>query len=77
MDHPCGQRSVHDYPATAISGCHMSKAQLSIATLGVPRIGRRRELKFALESYWSGKSSAVDLLEKAKSLRAGEITALP
>ncbi|MBN9073957.1 MAG: 5-methyltetrahydropteroyltriglutamate--homocysteine S-methyltransferase [Rhizobiales bacterium] len=40
-----------------------------MATLGVPRIGRRRELKFALESYWSGKSTAADLLETAKTLR--------
>ncbi|WP_404928089.1 5-methyltetrahydropteroyltriglutamate--homocysteine S-methyltransferase [Mesorhizobium sp. ORM16] len=41
-----------------------------MATLGVPRIGRRRELKFALESYWSGKSSAANLLATAKALRA-------
>ncbi|HEV2503595.1 MAG TPA: 5-methyltetrahydropteroyltriglutamate--homocysteine S-methyltransferase [Mesorhizobium sp.] len=41
-----------------------------MATLGVPRIGPRRELKFALESYWSGKSSASDLLETARALRA-------
>ncbi|MDX8449860.1 5-methyltetrahydropteroyltriglutamate--homocysteine S-methyltransferase [Mesorhizobium captivum] len=41
-----------------------------MATLGVPRIGRRRELKFALESYWSGKSCAAELLATAKALRA-------
>ena len=44
--------------------------KVPVATLGVPRIGRRRELKFALESYWSGKSSAAELLETAKRLRA-------
>ncbi|CDX30343.1 5-methyltetrahydropteroyltriglutamate-homocysteine S-methyltransferase [Mesorhizobium plurifarium] len=44
--------------------------QIPVATLGVPRIGRRRELKFALESYWSGKSSAAELLATAKALRA-------
>jgi 5-methyltetrahydropteroyltriglutamate--homocysteine methyltransferase len=44
--------------------------QIPVATLGVPRFGRRRELKFALESYWSGKSSAADLLTTAKALRA-------
>jgi 5-methyltetrahydropteroyltriglutamate--homocysteine methyltransferase len=38
--------------------------------LGVPRIGRRHELKFALESCWSGKSSEAELLEQAKALRA-------
>ena len=44
--------------------------EVPVATLGVPRIGRRRELKFALESYWSGKSGAEDLLETARKLRA-------
>lgn len=44
--------------------------QIPVATLGVPRFGRRRELKFALESYWSGKSSAADLLTTTKALRA-------
>jgi len=45
-------------------------SQISIATLGVPRIGRRRELKFALESYWSGTSSEADLIDTARKLRA-------
>jgi 5-methyltetrahydropteroyltriglutamate--homocysteine methyltransferase len=45
-------------------------SKVPVATLGVPRIGRHRELKFALESYWSGKSSADDLLSTAKKLRA-------
>ncbi|AZO34132.1 MAG: 5-methyltetrahydropteroyltriglutamate--homocysteine S-methyltransferase [Mesorhizobium sp.] len=44
--------------------------RIPVATLGVPRIGRRRELKFALENYWSGKSRAADLLATAKTLRA-------
>ncbi|TAM94931.1 MAG: 5-methyltetrahydropteroyltriglutamate--homocysteine S-methyltransferase, partial [Rhizobiaceae bacterium] len=48
----------------------MSSSKVPVATLGVPRIGRRRELKFALESYWSGKSSATELLETARKLRA-------
>ncbi len=51
-------------------GYDMSSELLPVATLGVPRIGRRRELKFALESYWAGKSSADDLLNTAKALRA-------
>lgn len=46
------------------------KNTVQVATLGVPRIGRHRELKFALESYWSGKSSAEDLMETARTLRA-------
>jgi len=48
----------------------MSKATIATATLGVPRIGRRRELKFALESYWSGKSTETELLTLASALRA-------
>ncbi len=48
----------------------MSNTTIATATLGVPRIGRRRELKFALESYWSGKTSATELLATAKELRA-------
>lgn len=48
----------------------MSSSKVPVATLGVPRIGRRRELKFALESYWSGKSSQEELLETARKLRA-------
>ncbi|WP_173932545.1 5-methyltetrahydropteroyltriglutamate--homocysteine S-methyltransferase [Chelativorans sp. Marseille-P2723] len=48
----------------------MSGSNIPVATLGVPRIGRRRELKFALEAYWSGESSAATLLQTAKALRA-------
>ena len=42
---------------------------VSIATLGFPRIGPRRELKFALENYWAGKLHQDDLLEAASALR--------
>ena len=38
--------------------------------LGHPRIGVARELKKALESYWSKKSSATDLEATARELRA-------
>lgn len=37
--------------------------------LGYPRIGAKRELKFALESYWKGESTEHDLLDLAKHLR--------
>ncbi|WP_442592571.1 5-methyltetrahydropteroyltriglutamate--homocysteine S-methyltransferase [Parapusillimonas sp. JC17] len=37
--------------------------------LGFPRIGARRELKFALEAYWSGKSSRDALRETGRQLR--------
>ena len=47
----------------------MSKTpQTSI--LGFPRIGQNRELKKALEAFWSGKSSESDLQQVAKDLRA-------
>ncbi|MEX1829442.1 5-methyltetrahydropteroyltriglutamate--homocysteine S-methyltransferase [Luteibacter sp. CQ10] len=36
---------------------------------GFPRIGRRRELKRALESHWKGDTTAADLLEVASRLR--------
>jgi 5-methyltetrahydropteroyltriglutamate--homocysteine methyltransferase len=48
----------------------MSLASLPVATLGTPRIGPRRELKFALESYWAGKSDEAALREAAAALRA-------
>ena len=43
---------------------------IQVATLGFPRIGPRRELKFALESHWSGKTGAAELQIAAQGLRA-------
>lgn len=37
--------------------------------LGFPRIGANRELKFALEAFWSGKQSAADLEKVAANIR--------
>jgi 5-methyltetrahydropteroyltriglutamate--homocysteine methyltransferase len=48
----------------------MSHQSLPVSTLGAPRIGPRRELKTALESYWSGKSDAAALQQTATALRA-------
>ncbi|MBN9617910.1 MAG: 5-methyltetrahydropteroyltriglutamate--homocysteine S-methyltransferase [Acidobacteriales bacterium 59-55] len=39
------------------------------ANLGYPRIGRHRELKFALEDFWRGSLAEADLLATAKTLR--------
>jgi 5-methyltetrahydropteroyltriglutamate--homocysteine methyltransferase len=48
----------------------MSKnISIPVSTLGTPRIGPRRELKFALEDYWAGKSDYATLQEKASALR--------
>ncbi len=41
----------------------------SIHNLGFPRIGKQRELKFALESYWQGENSKEDLLATASQIR--------
>ncbi|WP_346206282.1 5-methyltetrahydropteroyltriglutamate--homocysteine S-methyltransferase [Aeromonas salmonicida] len=38
-------------------------------TLGFPRIGAKRELKFALESYWRGETTQAELIATGKSLR--------
>jgi 5-methyltetrahydropteroyltriglutamate--homocysteine methyltransferase len=42
----------------------------AVATLGTPRIGLRRELKLALESFWSGASDEKALVEATAGLRA-------
>ncbi|MFQ3199952.1 MAG: 5-methyltetrahydropteroyltriglutamate--homocysteine methyltransferase [Zhongshania sp.] len=40
-----------------------------IHNLGFPRIGAKRELKFALESYWRGQSAQAELITLAAELR--------
>lgn len=37
--------------------------------LGYPRIGNKRELKKACESFWAGKTTKADLLETASKIR--------
>jgi 5-methyltetrahydropteroyltriglutamate--homocysteine methyltransferase len=44
--------------------------------LGFPRVGGGRELKKALESAWSGRASGAELLERARSIRRDNWTAL-
>ena len=41
----------------------------SARNLGFPRMGKHRELKFALEKYWSGATDEEILLATAKNLR--------
>jgi len=58
---------------------------ITVSTLGFPRIGPRRELKAALESYWAGRIDAATLQARAAELRAANwqvqhaagITAVP
>jgi len=45
-------------------------SSLPVASLGTPRIGPRRELKLALESFWSGASDEKTLVETGIGLRA-------
>jgi 5-methyltetrahydropteroyltriglutamate--homocysteine methyltransferase len=49
---------------------------VTVAPLGFPRIGPRRELKTALEAHWAGKLAAKDLLDTAARLRAQTWTRL-
>ncbi len=48
----------------------MSNSTIPVSTLGTPRIGPRRELKFALEKHWSGTVSKTELQELALGLKA-------
>lgn len=61
-------------PCLNITGFPMSSsssvASIPVATLGVPRIGPRRELKMALEKFWSGKIDEAALREVAAKIRA-------
>ncbi len=43
--------------------------KLKTANLGFPRMGRQRELKFALEGFWTGKHAEKELLDVASALR--------
>lgn len=43
---------------------------ISVTHLGFPRIGARRELKQALESFWKGETAAITLHDTARTLRA-------
>jgi 5-methyltetrahydropteroyltriglutamate--homocysteine methyltransferase len=43
---------------------------VNTTVLGYPRIGAARELKQAVEKYWSGSGDAADLETTARRLRA-------
>ncbi|KAH9547233.1 hypothetical protein CY35_11G024900 [Sphagnum magellanicum] len=50
--------------------CQVVPIAMASHVVGYPRMGPKRELKFALESFWDGKTSAADLEAVAKDLRA-------
>ena len=41
---------------------------ISTSTLGYPRIGKNREVKKALESFWQQKISADELLKIVREI---------
>lgn len=47
----------------------MTSTKLKTAILGFPRIGEKRELKFALEAFWNRKISEQGLLQVAASIK--------
>ncbi|HSI24188.1 MAG TPA: 5-methyltetrahydropteroyltriglutamate--homocysteine S-methyltransferase [Methylotenera sp.] len=48
----------------------MTTKTIKAHILGYPRVGAKRELKFALESFWRREISSEDLQKTAKTLRA-------
>lgn len=42
---------------------------MQLNNLGFPRIGRQRELKFALEKYWRGEITQAQLIDISRELR--------
>lgn len=48
----------------------MSASTVTSHVLGLPRLGPKREFKWALEKYWSGKIDAAELQERMAVLRA-------
>jgi 5-methyltetrahydropteroyltriglutamate--homocysteine methyltransferase len=54
-----------------VAGSNVSNpiAKLKTANLGFPRMGRQRELKFALEGYWTERRTEQELLDTAAALR--------
>ena len=44
--------------------------QIKTNVLGLPRMGQNRELKKALESFWSGKISESDLKSCGKTIKS-------
>lgn len=52
-----------------IKSIYLICREMASHIVGYPRMGPKRELKFALESFWDGKSSAEDLEKVAADLR--------
>ncbi|KAM3339798.1 5-methyltetrahydropteroyltriglutamate-homocysteine methyltransferase-like [Capsicum galapagoense] len=49
---------------------HPVERKMASHIVGNPRMGQKGELKFALESFWDGKSTAEDLKKVSVDLRS-------
>ena len=49
---------------------------ITTTTLGYPRIGAERDLKWVLENYWAGRSSLRELDERAAALSVKNLDAM-
>ncbi|WP_280235446.1 5-methyltetrahydropteroyltriglutamate--homocysteine S-methyltransferase [Nocardia cyriacigeorgica] len=54
----------------------LSPSPFTATVLGLPRVGPRRELKRATESYWAGRLDADQLHETARELRRAQYAEL-
>ncbi|WP_459547279.1 5-methyltetrahydropteroyltriglutamate--homocysteine S-methyltransferase [Nocardia sp. X0981] len=54
----------------------LSRTPFTATVLGLPRVGPRRELKRATESYWAGRSDAAQLRETGRTLRRDQYAEL-
>jgi len=54
----------------------VSHSPFTATVLGLPRVGPRRELKRAIESYWAGRLDAEDLHAVGRMLRTVQFAAL-
>lgn len=59
-----------EWPYDVFKLCVCNNRAMSSHIVGYPRMGPKRELKFALESFWDGKSSAEELKQVAANLRS-------
>ncbi len=60
------------HPKSVQLSCHVLEKtmNISIATIGYPRIGKGREVKKALESFWRNKITAESLLQTIKEVES-------
>lgn len=54
----------------------LTHTPFTATVLGLPRVGPRRELKRATESYWAGRIDAAELHRVARDLRRAQYTEL-